>query len=502
MFDPSLRRRGSRRAVLSIWVVLALLPVLDCGPAACGAELLVGAATVDITPPRPTALCGQLRTRIAREVHSPVSATALALERREGDQAVDQAILVSIDTAAIRGNTQEMLRERLGSRLSCFDLHKLLIHATHTHTAPTLCPGRFIIPDEGVMKPTEYIDFMLGRVADAAAEAWKRRQPGGVSWGMGHAVVGRNRLIVYRGGGARLYGDTSRPDFSHPQGYEDHAVEVLFFWNKDRELTAMAVNLACPAQLEEGRSDVGSDFWHDTRLELREQYGEDLPILGQCSAAGDQSPHVLYDEAAEERMRRLRGLSGTQEIARRICGAVADAYEVARNEVHFDVPLEHRVEDLRLPLRLVTDKEIADARSRLEKLRAQFAELPRQSRQAGVIHRQIGRYETVVDRYERQQTEPWLDMELHVIRLGDCAIATNSFELFLDYGIQIKARSPALHTFLIQLACAADIYLPTERALSGGGYGAEITVSRVGPEGGHKLVDRTVEVINSLWKKD
>lgn len=32
------------------------------------------------------------------------------------------------------------------------------------------------------------------------------------------------------------------------------------------------------------------------------------------------------------------------------------------------------------------------------------------------------------------------------------AIATNDFELFTDFGIQTKARSPALQTFIIQLA--------------------------------------------------
>ena len=40
-------------------------------------------------------------------------------------------------------------------------------------------------------------------------------------------------------------------------------------------------------------------------------------------------------------------------------------------------------------------------------------------------------------------------------KLRDVAIATNPFELFLDYGVQIEARSPAVQTFLIQLATNA-----------------------------------------------
>lgn len=77
------------------------------------------------------------------------------------------------------------------------------------------------------------------------------------------------------------------------------------------------------------------------------------------------------------------------------------------------------------------------------------------------------------------------------------AIATNAFELFTDDGVQIKGRSPALQTFTIQLA-GAGTYLPTERAVRGGGYGAE--VFQVGPEGGQVLVDKTVEAIGGLWK--
>lgn len=65
------------------------------------AELRVGAATVSITPDRPVALQGQMNTRISKGVRSPVTATALALESREGDRAIDHAILVACDLVAI-----------------------------------------------------------------------------------------------------------------------------------------------------------------------------------------------------------------------------------------------------------------------------------------------------------------------------------------------------------------------------------------------------------------
>jgi len=42
-------------------------------------------------------------------------------------------------------------------------------------------------------------------------------------------------------------------------------------------------------------------------------------------------------------------------------------------------------------------------------------------------------------------------------------------------------------------------YLPTAVAVRGGGYSAIVASSVVGPEGGQVLVDRTVDLINSLW---
>jgi hypothetical protein len=84
------------------------------------------------------------------------------------------------------------------------------------------------------------------------------------------------------------------------------------------------------------------------------------------------------------------------------------------------------------------------------------------------------------------------------VRLGDVAICTNPFELFLDFGIQIKSRSRAIQTFVIQLVGGAG-YVPTQKAVLGGGYSAIIQSNMVGPEGGQVLADRTVEMVNGLW---
>jgi len=93
-----------------------------------------------------------------------------------------------------------------------------------------------------------------------------------------------------------------------------------------------------------------------------------------------------------------------------------------------------------------------------------------------------------------------MEAEIHVLRIGDVVICTNEFELYTDYGIRIQARSNALQTFVIQLTGPGS-YLPTEKAVKGGSYSAVVQSNLVGPEGGQILVDRTVELINSLCPK-
>ena len=290
-----------------------------------------------------------------------------------------------------------------------------------------------------------------------------------------------------------MYGPTNVPEFRGLEGYVDHNLEVLFFWDMKDQLIATAVNVPCPSQMVEGLSVVHADFWDPVRRQLRERHGKNLQILGWTGAAGDQVPRPTYGKLADARMRRLRGLTPLEEIARRVVQGWEEAYEGAKLEPVADPVLKHQVQTIDLPRRKVTSEELAEAQKEMERLKDDLKQQPRYNWN-----------KRVVERYEADKagTELPYQMELHALRLGDVAIATNEFELFTDYGIQIKGRSPSVQTFLIQLSCNSGGYLPTARAVAGGGYSAIVHSTRVGPEGGQVLVDRTVENINILWGKD
>ena len=416
----------------------------------------------------------------------PITATALAL-----DGGSDRALMVSLDVISIPAKLMERVRSRLKTALPEFDGRYLLLNATHTHTAPDL-DGVYEIP-AGVTSSSEYLEFLTGAVTDAAVRAWGARRPAGVSWAVGQAVVGQNRRVFYGNGRSVIYGQTNRADFMGFEGSADPALELLFFWTPERKLTGIGINVACPSQVLERQYSVSADFWHEVRIELRRRYGNGVFIFPMTGAAGDQAPRSLVRKAAEARLRQRLGISETVQIARRIARAVEEVYPAAASDIRFEAPFAHRVEELKLPERQITEAEMKRVQAEYERAEKAPATDPKR-------HATMQWTGDVIERYRRQDAGAGFVMELHVVRLGDVALATNPFELFLDFGLRMKARSRAEQTFVIQLACGDGSYLPTAKALAAGGYGAEVTDNLVGPEGGQMLVDRTVVVINSLFR--
>lgn len=466
-------------------------------------ELYVGKATADITPKLPVALMGQFELRIASTAETPLLANVIALESREGKQSLGTTIMVSCDLVFIPADYLQKVRTEVSKQLPGFDVNTIVLNATHTHTAPVLeddpdkVSFQYKIPKEGVSQVSEYLELFTRQVSEAIVKAWKSRNAGSVTWGQNRAAVAYNRRAVYADGTAVMYGQTNTPGFMNLEGYEDHDVNTLFFWNSNKKLIAMGINVACPAQEVEGRSAVNADYWHLVRIALQKKYGAGLCVVGWIGAAGDQSPHPMYRKRAEERMRKLSKTDRMEDISQRIVWAINKTYEAVKNDVHTRVPLIHKVEKLVLPMRIITEEEYKSSIQVRDDAARQIAKDPKMADQ---LHAKMTWFGDVVKRYERQKinAQPQYETEIHVVRIGDAVICTNQFELFTDYGIRIQARSKALQTFVVQLA-GPGTYLPTSKAVAGGGYSAVCQSNAVGPEGGQLLVERTLILIDELW---
>jgi hypothetical protein len=87
-------------------------------------------------------------------------------------------------------------------------------------------------------------------------------------------------------------------------------------------------------------------------------------------------------------------------------------------------------------------------------------------------------------------------------RIGPLAIATNAGELFVEWGLSVKKRSPFPHTILSELTNDWIGYEPTALAFQHEGYETLAGVDFVSPEGIETLVDTAVEMLQELWEKD
>ena len=482
-------------------------------------KLSMGWAEVDITPEQPVLLDGQFYVRVSEGVMDPITATAWALE-----SGGDQAVFVSCDVVDISSELLDAVRARIQERSETLNPLKVVLHATHTHTGPAITTTNSEIAHTDMdlstlglhpMPVEDYVIYAADRIADMIIQAWEARVEGGIAYGQGFAVIGRNRRWVDDEGRATMYGLTpsNHDRFRHIEGYEDHSVNVVATYNSEENLTGLIINVANPSQSSEHEYEISSDYWHETRLELRRRFGSGLFILPQCSAAGDLSPHQLFDVKANDRMLGLKNLTMRQEIAIRLASAVEEMLPHISSSIDDTAQLRHEVTTVDLTLYRLTDEDAMS--SRIEANTAQewyerellklvedpnIKRTPRWYFDVTNAFGQMNWHRNVVRRYEEQQAGSGLSIpaEVHILRLGEIAIATNPFEYYLDYGIQIKVRSPATQTFLIQLT-RASTYLPSPRSIAGGSYGSIPGSYKVGPEGGQQLAEYTVDMIRSLW---
>lgn len=468
--------------------------------------LRIGWAAEDVTPEVPVSLYGQYYERISESVQSRLSVTACAIEKIAPGGETEQAVLVSMDVIYALKEMQDAVRAQLEYEIPGLHTDKIFLNATHTHSAP--------YPEVN----SSFGKILLNGICKAVVNAWKNRKPAAISTGFDYAVIGHNRRVMYANGTAEMYGDTEREDFLAIEGPTDPGVDLLFTWNLDKQLTGIWINLACPAQVTESKYYVSADFWSEVRKNTAKRFGDQVFILPQCSAAGDIAPRDLITRyrAGEADMWDVPGIV---EIGGRIDRVVENVYPFAARNIASDIVFRHQVKNIQIPTRVISEAEYKKALALVQKIKAAEAapgiawgrflkevKENEQTQRYGPWDSKTSDYgwlrpmEIVVQQYEDKERGEYYDYELHVLRIGDIAIASNPFELFVDFGFAITARSKARQTFIVQFSGDSGGYLPTQRALDGGGYSA--MANNIGPAGGKVLVEETVAAINAIWHDD
>jgi len=450
--------------------------------------LRIGWAQDSITPDQPVNLFGMFNERISTHVEEPCTATALALEGADGEH----AIWLSCDLVNATLDVVRDVRRAVAERVPGLDADKVLVSCTHTHNAPNFRGDLFPAPPPGAMTPEAYRAFFTERSAEVAARAWTSRATGQVAPALGHAVLGWCRRVVYADGTGQMYGKTQRDDFVKIEGPMDPGIELLFTYDTSGSPTGAVVSIACTPQTCMGENFLSADFWGPARRNLRAHFGGEFTVLAVTGAAGDQCPDDLVRWGRSEP--RLRGVDACARLTRRLTQGVVEGYETGRRDMVAAPVFRHTHAVLNLPAYVMTAEQVAYYEDQIASLTANGE--PDPSCWDGGTLLRARRH---LERHAAMGPDPVLPVDCNFLRIGEVAVSTNPFELYLEYGQRIKARCPATQTIAAELTNDCLGYLPTREALAHGHYSAMPSNIRVGPEAGDQLVARSVEHLKALF---
>jgi hypothetical protein len=269
-------------------------------------NLTLGTAKVDITPLRPVPLAGFMqRTGHFCGISRPLYARILFFEQEDTAEQKRSALLVSADIIWWGPEWIEGMRRRLAERWGIQESF-VILHATHTHSAPQTS-HRFT-PSLGEPDP-DYIEMLESRVFQGIEAAAGRLEPVFLERGRGKCHFGVHR---------RKFVDGRIDMLPNDSGPTDPEVNVVRFRTEDGRTKALLVHFTChPTTTED--NFVSSEF-PGVAMELIENgLGPDAVAAFLQGCCGDVRPALVREgqfyRGSEKEVRQL-GCTLAKEVMR------------------------------------------------------------------------------------------------------------------------------------------------------------------------------------------
>jgi hypothetical protein len=271
------------------------------------------------------------------------------------------------------------------------------------------------------------------------------------------------------------------PAFIGPEGPGDPQVGVIAARAEDGQLLGAIVNYTSHPIVVGAEQAISADYPGYLSRALEAVYGGQGKALFVNGAFGNVCPIDVYDLQHRE-----YGYAWAERVGHTLAGEALRV--LARLELVPGPVLAVRSAAVELSLRDVGDEQVARARELL----TAGADVP-------WIERVYARETMLVA--EERAVSPSAQAEVQVLRLGEAALVGIPGELFVEFGLELKARSPLPRTFIAGMANGCVGYLPTRQAFAGGGYETRLArSSKLTPDAGERLVAVALELLHAVAK--
>lgn len=418
------------------------------------ADFKAGAVVVDVSPKEfPVLVNGGMTSRSAAQVADPINARALVLSDGQ-----TQVAIVVVDSCMLARPVLDQAK-KLASKRTGIPTDRMLISATHTHTAPSSlgCLGTRADP--------RYTPYLIQKLAEAITVAQLRLQPAQVGWNNQNAaeftalrrwVRRPDRVLEDPFGNptvrANMHSGRNWDDVTGETGPEDPDLNIVSIQTRDGRPLAILANFSM--HYFGGVKALSADYFGIFCNRLKEKIAPDTDFVGIMShgCSGDiwrrdytttnwaknppKDPDWKVDEYAD--LLSDRALAGYRRIAH------SSDIDLAMAETR--MMLDYRTPDKQL---LEWSKGVIEKMGDRE---------PKTREEVYAMEQII--------LHERQNTE----ICLQALRIGDIAIATTPNETYAITALKLKAMSPLEKTMVIELANGGDGYIPPPEQHVIGGY--------------------------------
>lgn len=415
------------------------------------AEFLAGAAITDVTPKQlPVLVNGGMTSRSVDKVKTPVSARSLAFSDGK-----EKLVIVVVDSCMMTRELLDQAKE-LAAEKAGIPRERILVSATHTHTAPSSmgCLGTDADP--------VYSPFLVKRLVEAILAPLAKLRPARIGWGeidaAGYTAVRRwvlhPKFIREDPFGnptvrANMHAATNWDQAVGPTGPEDPMLQVISVQTAAGEPLALLANFSMHYF---GDRDIGADYFGLFSNGIQDKL--DPGKTGFVAMMSHGCSGDIWRHDYEKSPQRAKDGPTIEEYSDDMVGLALQAIEgiayerpesIAMGETR--MTLNYRVPDKQ---RLEwAQKVLSEMGERLPKTQPEVY-----AREQVILH-------------ERQRTE----VVVQGVRLGEkIGIATTPNETYALTGLKIKTASPLPHTMVIELANGGDGYIPPPEQHLLGGY--------------------------------